>query len=147
MLGRWLQMPRLLCTVPPNSEPKQSLVILLQFNKWVWCKEEAVWWKLILRLRDDAHSARCLTFPLRPSADKTMLSSINIWCQNDPPRVWTHFLFPCSYAVWMWPQVRCCSAQQQMCWVKFEPLNGSSCFSAARKRGEKKNQFSNSDFY
>lgn len=52
-LGSWHQIPSLIPTVLQTSGADHSphLVILLQFIKGIWCKEEAVWWKLILKVR------------------------------------------------------------------------------------------------
>ncbi len=46
-------MPYLIPTVLQTCGADHSLdlVILLQFIKGIWCKEEAVWWKLILKVR------------------------------------------------------------------------------------------------
>lgn len=104
-LGSWHQMPFLIPTVLQTSGADHSLhlVILLQFIKGIWCKEEAVWWKVILKVKakkicDFFYWPKLtLKYPVNWDAsyhkltlrnNKKILSYVGIWCKKKylPPK-------------------------------------------------------------
>lgn len=117
-LGSWHQMPCLIPTVLHTSGADHSLhlVILLQFIKGIWCKEGAVWWKLILKVRAkicDFHWPELArSYPVNWDScyhaltlwtNKKILSNIEIYnAKIIPQKICINtFSSPCESLVWM----------------------------------------------